>query len=112
MQIFMSKIDQLAEALFVKFQHDFPLIDNKGSGKKIKNLPKKSIEQRLGQFYQEAREARKKNRLWVISWARVVLKLGWLSLNRWMMRRCNNFPLQYCLANRAGTGNLESHEIE
>lgn len=71
----MSKIDQLAETLFVKFQHDFPMTDNQGSGKTIKNLPKRSIEQRLGQFYQEAREARKKHRLWVIGWARAVLKL-------------------------------------
>jgi len=71
----MSKIDQLAESLFVKFQHDFPLTDTKGAGKSIKNLPKKSIEQRLGQFYQEVREARRKHRLWVIGWARAVLKL-------------------------------------
>ncbi len=39
------------------------------------NLSKKNIEQRLNRFYAEAREERKKHRLWVISWARVVLKL-------------------------------------
>src|SRR5450830_1235443 len=108
----MSRADQLAELLFIKFQKEFPFTDEKGPERTIKNLSTKSIGQRLNRFYEEAREARKKNRLWVISWARVVLKLGWLSLNRWMMRRCNNFPLQYCLANRAGTGNLESHVIQ
>jgi hypothetical protein len=71
----MNKIDQLAESLFVKFQQDFPLTSNKGAKKAIKNLPKKSIEQRLDQFYKEAREVRKKHALWVIGWARVVLKL-------------------------------------
>ena len=71
----MSKIDQLAELLFIKFRQDFPLTDGKGSGRTIKNLSKKNIEQRLDQFYKEAREARKKHHLWVIGWARVVLKL-------------------------------------
>lgn len=71
----MSKIDELAESLFVKFQQEFPLTDDKGSGKTIKILPKKNIEQRLDEFYKEAREAKKKHRLWVIGWARVVLKL-------------------------------------
>lgn len=71
----MSKIDQLAESLFVKFQQDFPLADNKGAKKTIKNLPKKNIEQRLEQFYKEARDARREQRLWVIGWARVVMKL-------------------------------------
>jgi hypothetical protein len=71
----MRKIDQLAELLFAKFQQEFPLIDEKSSGKSIKHLPKKNIEQRLDEFYKEAREARTKHHLWVISWARVVLKL-------------------------------------
>ena len=71
----MNKIDQLAELLFAKFQQDFPLTDDKGATKEIKNLPRKNIEQRLGQFYEEAREARTKHRLWVIGWARVVRKL-------------------------------------
>ena len=71
----MSKIDQLAESLFVKFQQDFPLTDDKGSERKIKHLPKQSIGERLDQFYKEARETRKKQRLRVIGWARVVMKL-------------------------------------
>ncbi len=71
----MRKIDQLAESLFTKFQQEFPLTDDKGSGKTIKNVSKKNIEQRLNQFYKDAREARKKQHLWVISWARVVLRL-------------------------------------
>lgn len=71
----MSRIDQLAELLFIKFQQEFPLTDEKGPGRKIRNLPTKNIEQRLEQFYKEAREARKKHHLWVISWARVVFKL-------------------------------------
>lgn len=71
----MRKPDQLAESLFIKFQQDFPLADGKGSGRKIKPLPNKNIEQRLDQFYQAAREARKEHRLWVIGWARAVSKL-------------------------------------
>ena len=71
----MRKIDQLAESLFSKFQQEFPLTDDKGPGKTIKNVSNKNIEQRLEQFYKDARELRKGQRLWVISWARVVLKL-------------------------------------
>ena len=71
----MNKTDHLAETLFIKFQKDFPLTDSKNSARKIKNLPKDSIEQRLGQFYKEARVARKEQRLWVIGWARAVSKL-------------------------------------
>ena len=71
----MSKVDQVAELLFAKFRQDFPLADNKGAAKAIRNLPQKTIEQRLGQFYEEAREERRKHRLWVIGWARVVMKL-------------------------------------
>lgn len=71
----MSKIDQLAESLFVKFQQEIPLTDDKGAGRAIKHFPTKSIEQRLERFYEEAREARKKQRLWVIGWARTVMKL-------------------------------------
>ena len=71
----MSKIDQLAELLFVKFQQDFPLTDGKGSGRTIKSISKKNIEQRLEQFYKEARDARREQRLWVIGWARTVMKL-------------------------------------
>lgn len=71
----MSKLDQLAESLFVKFKLDFPLVDKSGAIKSIKNLPKKNIEQRLALFYQEARQLRKMNRLWVVGWARVIMKL-------------------------------------
>ena len=71
----MSRVDRLAELLFIEFQKEFPLTDGKGSGRTIKNLSKKNIKQRLDQFYKEAREARKQHRLWLIGWARVVLKL-------------------------------------
>ena len=70
----MSKVDQLAELLFHKFQKEIPQADlNDFAGRAM--LPKKSIEQRLDRFYKGAREERKKHGLWVISWARVVLKL-------------------------------------
>ncbi len=71
----MSRIDKLVESLFAKFQQDFPLTEGKGSEKKIKQLPQESIEQRLEQFYKEAREAREKHHLWVIGWARAISKL-------------------------------------
>jgi hypothetical protein len=71
----MSRADQLAELLFIKFQKEFPFSDEKGPGRTIKNLSNKSIGQKLNRFYEEAREERKKQHLWVISWARVVLKL-------------------------------------
>ncbi|MBI2752898.1 MAG: hypothetical protein HYX46_05220 [Betaproteobacteria bacterium] len=70
----MSKVDQSAELLFIKFQKEFPDADMKVSASR-KNLSKQNIEQRLKRFYAEAREERKKHRLWVIGWARVVLKL-------------------------------------
>lgn len=70
----MSKVDQLADLLFIKFQKELPHADVKVSASRT-NLSKKNIEQRLNRFYAEAREERKKHRLWVISWARVVLKL-------------------------------------
>ena len=71
----MSNIDDLAELLFVKFQNKFPLPNEKGSGKTIKTPSKQVVDQRLDQFYEEARELRKERRLWAISWARVVMKL-------------------------------------
>jgi hypothetical protein len=71
----MSTVDLLAELLFIEFQKKFPLRDDKSSVAAAKNLSHKSIEQRLSQFYEEAREARKKHRLWPIGWARVVFKL-------------------------------------
>jgi hypothetical protein len=75
LEIIMNRLDQLAELLFIEFQQEIPLTDDKGSGRTIKNLSKKNIEQRLDRFYKEAREARKQHHLWVIGWARVVLKL-------------------------------------
>lgn len=71
----MSKIDQLAESLFVKFQQEFPLTDDMGSGRKIRNLPKQNIEQRLDQFYKAAKTMRGEHRLWVIGWSRAIAKL-------------------------------------
>jgi hypothetical protein len=70
----MSKADQLAELLFIEFQKEFPPAGVKGSGSRT-NLSKKDIEQKLNRFYDEAREERKKHHLWLIGWARVVLKL-------------------------------------
>jgi hypothetical protein len=71
----MSKVDQLAELLFIKFQQEFPFSDKVDSGRTIKNLSTKSIAQKLSRFYGEASGERKKHRLWVVSWARVVMKL-------------------------------------
>lgn len=72
----MSTIDQLAETLFSKFQRDFPLTGSARHGpRSIKNLPQKRIEQRLEEFYREARAVRKSHGLWVVSWARVIRKL-------------------------------------
>jgi hypothetical protein len=70
----MSPVDQLAELLFVKFQKEFPRADMNLSATTA-NQVKKNIEQRLNRFYKEARAERKKRHLWVIGWARALLKL-------------------------------------
>jgi hypothetical protein len=70
----MSRVDQLAELLFIKFQKELPHADVKVSASRA-SLSKQNFEQRLNRFYAEAREERKKHRLWVFSWARVLLKL-------------------------------------
>ena len=70
----MSRVDQMVELLFIKFQQAFPHAQMKASRSGPK-LSKKNIEQRLKRFYAEARDERKKRRLWMISWARVVFKL-------------------------------------
>jgi hypothetical protein len=70
----MSRVDQLAESLFIKFQKEFPPSGAKASGSRT-NLSNKDIEQKLTRFYADARDERKKHRLWIINWARVVLKL-------------------------------------
>lgn len=64
----MSKLDTVVEELFGNFQQQFPL-----ASRAI--LSKKVIDQRVDRFYTEAHQVRTKHRLWLISWARVVLKL-------------------------------------
>lgn len=71
----MSKIDQVAELLFIRFQKEFPLPNEKGPARATRSLSQKVIDQRLDRFYEEAHEVRKQHHLWVIGWARVVLKL-------------------------------------
>jgi hypothetical protein len=70
----MSKVDRLAESLFIRFQREFPPANVKVSASRT-NLSKKDIEQKLSRFYAEARDERKQHRLWIFNWARVVLKL-------------------------------------
>jgi hypothetical protein len=70
----MSKADDLAESLFLLFQKEYPRFDSKRPGRKTA-LSKKDIEQRLSRFYEAARKERKDHRLWIVNWARVVLKL-------------------------------------
>lgn len=40
----MSRIDDLAGVLFVKFQQDFPLTEGRGTAKTIKNTSTKTVE--------------------------------------------------------------------
>ena len=75
----MGKLDDLAEALSVRFQRDIPNVG--GGGKGAKKLSAQEIDKRLDRFYTAARETRKENRLWLIGWARVVLKLKQKLLN-------------------------------
>lgn len=64
----MTKLDEIVEELFSNFQRQLPLASRK-------TLSKKAIDQRLDRFYAEARDVRKRHRLWLFSWARVILKL-------------------------------------
>jgi hypothetical protein len=70
----MGKIDQLAEELFVSFQVSIPPARKTVSAKKANHFYEK-IGPRLENFYAAAREVRARHGLWMISWARVVLKL-------------------------------------
>ena len=63
----MSTLDEVVDELFGKFQSQFPLT-NRGAPSK------KAVDQKLDQFYAEAHLVRKKHRLWMLGWARVVLK--------------------------------------
>lgn len=63
----MSKLDGVVDELFGKFEHQFP---KKSRGA----LSKKLIDRRLDQFYAEAHLVRLKHQLWIINWARVVIK--------------------------------------
>jgi hypothetical protein len=71
----MSKAERVAELLFAEFETKFPLADVKGSARVVKPVSSEHIQQRLAQFYKEAREVRKAHRLWLIGWARAVRKL-------------------------------------
>lgn len=63
----MGNLDQVVEELFGSFKLQFPLASRT-------TVPKKLIDQKLDRFYAEAHQVRKKYRLWLLSWARVVMK--------------------------------------
>lgn len=63
----MGKLDEVVDELFGKFQHQFPVAGRAAPSKIL-------IDQKLDQFYAEAHLVRKKHRLWIFNWARVVLK--------------------------------------
>lgn len=63
----MGKLDEVVDELFGKFQGQFPLTNRTAPSKKL-------IDQKLDQFYADAHLVRKKHRLWIFSWARVVLR--------------------------------------
>lgn len=63
----MSRLDEVAAELFGNFQQQFPL-----GGRTV--FSKKAIDQKLDRFYAEAHLVRKKNNLWMLSWARVAMK--------------------------------------
>lgn len=63
----MSKLDDVVEELFGSFKLQFPLANRA-------TISKKAIDQRLDRFYAEAHQVRKKYHLWLLSWARVVMK--------------------------------------
>ncbi len=63
----MSKLDVVVDELFGKFQQQFPLASRTSISKKV-------IDKRIDIFYADAHQIRKKHRLWLFGWARVVLK--------------------------------------
>lgn len=67
----MGKLDELADSLAARFRRDIP----NAAGGKARKLDAKQLEKRLDAFYAAAREVRRENKLWIVSWARVVLKL-------------------------------------
>lgn len=71
----MSKIDDVSELLFSKFQKKFPLPNDKSQGRSPRPPSQQLIEQRLVEFCEEAYAVRKQYSLGVISWARVVKAL-------------------------------------
>lgn len=71
----MSKLDQLAETLFVRFEKQIPLKDLAGSGRASRKITAEAIRRKLEVFHEETRKFRQDNGLWVINWARVIMKL-------------------------------------
>jgi hypothetical protein len=63
----MNILDDVVEELFVNFQQKFPLASRT-------SLSKTAINQRIDDFYKDAHHIRKNHRLWLLNWARVVLK--------------------------------------
>lgn len=76
----MSKLDQLAEALYVRFEKQIPIKDLAGNGRASKKDTTDAVRRKLAAFHEETRKFRQENRLWVINWARVILKLQQLLL--------------------------------
>lgn len=71
----MNKLDQLADDLFSKFQQQFPFNERASDGRSTKVLSTKNLDRNRELFYEDARKFRRANRLWVLNWARVILKL-------------------------------------
>lgn len=63
----MNTLEDVVEELFKEFQKKFPLASRT-------SLSKTAIIQRLDDFYKDAHHIRKNNRLWLLNWARVVMK--------------------------------------
>jgi hypothetical protein len=76
----MNRLDQLAKTLFVKFEKQIPLKELAGSGRGAKKITADVVRRKLDVFHAETRQFRRENRLWVLNWARVILKLQQLLL--------------------------------
>lgn len=77
----MNKLDQLADDLFARFERQLSLRVLMAGRQSQKNLSPESIRLKLLPFFEDARQLRKAHRLWVLSWARVILKLQQRLLN-------------------------------
>lgn len=71
----MSKLDTLADELFSRFERQLSLKALLAGAQFRKNVSPESVRRKLDPFFEDAREFRKTHRLWVLNWARVILKL-------------------------------------